>query len=153
MDVATLANVVLVASAVVFVSAVAYRVRSAVARRPRGGKPLSRAEEAELEQRSDTTYRAGGSEKISPQISAKEIIESTLEGRETELAESAGGLVDYAVARGATLHVRPEVLSRMARQFAVLLDLDQGGGLPGDPQLRRDVFREVFMRMAVQARK
>jgi len=158
MDIATLANLILVVSAVVFISAVAYRIGSAVVRTSRG-TPAPAPPEAELERRFSleeemtTTSLEFPTTTMTSATSAAEIVEQVVGTRGEQLDEIARGLVDYVVAYGARFHVRPEVLERMARQFAVIVDLDLSSSLPGDPFLRRDVLREVFMRTALQARR
>ena len=158
MDIATVANLVLVASAVMFISAVAYRIGSAVVRTPRG-TTASRAPEAELEPglKLAEERRNGSLELPTPSMSlghsASEIVEGVVNAKAEELDEIARGLVDYAVAHGARFHIRPEVLERMARQFAVIVDLEQSLSLPEDQYLRREILREVFTRTALQAKK
>ena len=77
-----------------------------------------------------------------------------------QVRRSARRMVDYALARGGTTHIRPEVLDKIALQFGLLEVVlrhesrDEEGRPCDIPEERMsDILRESFRLAAFQARK
>ncbi len=97
---------------------------------------------------------------VFPSILATELLSRAADEDAEEIQRIAKELVDYCVVRGSAANVRPEVLEKLAVQFATLevavrkasIGAD-GEARPVPDDLRSDLFREAFRLLASQAKR